>query len=170
MKLQIPGLRFCSSAVWAAVALASALSLVRHAEWVSPGGHWVIFISGGMFELGREGLPGGFSEYVHKRGGCGWLLGGHDFDLKLWQSPWYRHDATYTRLRIPAWTVLAVLALPTAWSWARVRRAQPGHCTRCGYDLTGNIRGRCPECGAAVHAGRTGVKTVGAGESAVNTR
>ncbi len=22
-----------------------------------------------------------------------------------------------------------------------------GHCQRCGYDLTGNISGRCPECG-----------------------
>ena len=24
------------------------------------------------------------------------------------------------------------------------------HCQRCGYDLTGNASGRCPECGAYV--------------------
>ena len=23
----------------------------------------------------------------------------------------------------------------------------PGHCRHCGYNLTGNVSGRCPECG-----------------------
>ncbi len=27
------------------------------------------------------------------------------------------------------------------------RCRKPGHCPRCGYNLTGNITGRCPECG-----------------------
>jgi len=27
---------------------------------------------------------------------------------------------------------------------------RPGHCRRCGYDLTGNVSGRCPECGTDV--------------------
>ena len=26
----------------------------------------------------------------------------------------------------------------------------PGHCQDCGYDLTGNVSGRCPECGKAI--------------------
>lgn len=30
------------------------------------------------------------------------------------------------------------------------RRRKPGCCTACGYDLTGNVSGRCPECGRAV--------------------
>lgn len=25
-----------------------------------------------------------------------------------------------------------------------------GHCRKCGYDLTGNVSGRCPECGKAI--------------------
>lgn len=29
----------------------------------------------------------------------------------------------------------------------RWRRAQKGRCIRCGYDLTGNVTGVCPECG-----------------------
>jgi hypothetical protein len=24
---------------------------------------------------------------------------------------------------------------------------RPGHCPHCGYDLTGNVSGVCPECG-----------------------
>lgn len=29
---------------------------------------------------------------------------------------------------------------------------RPGTCKRCGYDLTGNVSGRCPECGTPVGA------------------
>jgi hypothetical protein len=29
----------------------------------------------------------------------------------------------------------------------------PGHCVTCGYDLTGNTSGTCPECGTAVAKG-----------------
>jgi predicted amidophosphoribosyltransferase len=42
--------------------------------------------------------------------------------------------------------VVAVLAW-TAWRWRRDRRPPPGCCQRCGYNLTGNVTGRCPECG-----------------------
>lgn len=31
----------------------------------------------------------------------------------------------------------------------RRRRARRGCCPDCGYDLTGNVTGRCPECGRA---------------------
>lgn len=33
---------------------------------------------------------------------------------------------------------------------ARRRRARPGMCTSCGYNLTGNASGVCPECGTAI--------------------
>ncbi|MGD8451537.1 MAG: hypothetical protein PVJ57_06935 [Phycisphaerae bacterium] len=46
------------------------------------------------------------------------------------------------------------------WIWmcsrvfrkARLRRerAWQGHCVNCGYNLTGNTSGVCPECGTAV--------------------
>jgi predicted amidophosphoribosyltransferase len=29
----------------------------------------------------------------------------------------------------------------------RDRRPKPGHCQHCGYDLTCNTSGVCPECG-----------------------
>jgi hypothetical protein len=51
-------------------------------------------------------------------------------------------------LYVPLWLPLIVLAIPTAilW-WLDRRRRLPGHCRRCGYNLTGNVSGRCPECG-----------------------
>lgn len=36
-------------------------------------------------------------------------------------------------------------------NWARSRkRSQPGHCSNCDYDLTGNVSRVCPECGTHV--------------------
>jgi hypothetical protein len=29
-------------------------------------------------------------------------------------------------------------------------RGTPGHCARCGYCLTGNASGVCPECGTRI--------------------
>lgn len=29
----------------------------------------------------------------------------------------------------------------------KARRERTGFCARCGYDLTGNVSGVCPECG-----------------------
>ena len=33
------------------------------------------------------------------------------------------------------------------------RPVDPGVCSSCGYNLTGNVSGRCPECGTAVARG-----------------
>ncbi len=33
---------------------------------------------------------------------------------------------------------------------AERHRIPPGHCRKCGYNLTGNVSGRCPECGATI--------------------
>ena len=51
-------------------------------------------------------------------------------------------------LSLPFWLPLALLILPTAWLfWVdRRRKPRPGFCS-CGYDLRGNVSGKCPECG-----------------------
>jgi hypothetical protein len=59
-----------------------------------------------------------------------------------------------TRYQIPLWP-LALPALPALWVLSRdilrtcrtARRRRRGLCLHCGYDLTGNVSGRCPECG-----------------------
>jgi len=34
------------------------------------------------------------------------------------------------------------------------RKRRDGTCERCGYNLTGNISGRCPECGRRITPSR----------------
>ena len=41
--------------------------------------------------------------------------------------------------------ICALVGLLAHARWRRHRT--PGQCTRCGYDLTGNVTGICPECG-----------------------
>jgi len=48
---------------------------------------------------------------------------------------------------VPSLCYLAILAV---WLWYPSDRHSPGHCQTCGYDLTGNESGRCPECGTEV--------------------
>jgi hypothetical protein len=56
-----------------------------------------------------------------------------------------------TQVAIPAWAPAAASAvLPAAAGARRVRRRpSAGRCRSCGYDLTGNVSGVCPECGLA---------------------
>ncbi len=58
-------------------------------------------------------------------------------------------------LVVPWWLVCSCAALSTAlfvsWTWiVRWHRRRRGCCTRCGYCMTGNTSGVCPECGTAV--------------------
>jgi hypothetical protein len=59
------------------------------------------------------------------------------------------------RFTMPCWTLaLTASALPAWWTAQRLtyrtraRRLTRGLCGRCGYDLTGNASGVCPECGS----------------------
>ena len=51
---------------------------------------------------------------------------------------------------IPHWFTATCLAiLPAIWlfKWNKRRALSPNACPACGYDLTGNESGECPECG-----------------------
>lgn len=66
------------------------------------------------------------------------------------EAPWFDYNGPIGRgvvLLIPLVYPLLFLAV-LAW-FTRKPVVQEGHC-RCGYDLTGNVSGVCPECGAAV--------------------
>jgi len=48
---------------------------------------------------------------------------------------------------VPLWIPMVVLGIATFLVWRRYRRLPVGHCQGCGYDLTSNVSGVCPECG-----------------------
>lgn len=63
--------------------------------------------------------------------------------------PWtpYRR----TEVVLPLWMPFVLLAIATAYIFARDRRwIPPGHCKTCGYILTGNVSGICSECGTEI--------------------
>lgn len=52
---------------------------------------------------------------------------------------------------VPLWVPWVIVAIPTALLfWLDRRRIPSGYCKKCGYDLTGNVSGICPECGEMV--------------------
>jgi hypothetical protein len=71
------------------------------------------------------------------------------FEMNRAQSRWAGPDDP-GYVRVPLWALAAVTSvLPAARLVARRRRARRrGTCRSCGYDLTGNVSGVCPECGA----------------------
>ena len=64
-----------------------------------------------------------------------------------WKEQYDRHHEIAFSLLIP----LVLLALTTRALWrTKPWWWQEGQCSNCGYDLTGNVSGRCPECGESL--------------------
>ncbi len=53
---------------------------------------------------------------------------------------------SWMTLEVPAWVLLIAIGGPTVLVRACNRAFPVGHCQVCGYNLTGNISGVCPEC------------------------
>ena len=49
---------------------------------------------------------------------------------------------------LPLWPFILATALVSVVYWLPRRGYPVGHCASCGYDLRGNVSGRCSECGA----------------------
>jgi hypothetical protein len=69
----------------------------------------------------------------------------------IWNPEYQVGPAMTWTVVLPLWIPFLIVAFPTAYFWWRDRRRiPPGHCQNCGYDLTGNVSGICPECGERV--------------------
>ena len=96
-----------------------------------------------------------------------------EFALAFWQSKFpsqqgvtnpedYTHrDAARLSVGSPCWLLCLLAAAWPVMALVRgpLRRARATAatcCHRCGYDLTGNVSGRCPECGRALAASGAG--------------
>lgn len=73
------------------------------------------------------------------------------YDDPRWQKE------PYKMVRVPYWplgilliVLVTLLLRRNLLAWRLYRRARRGLCLRCGYNLTGNLSGICPECGTAV--------------------
>jgi hypothetical protein len=67
-------------------------------------------------------------------------------------SPTVVGQIDYSYVAFPHWLVASLLCLwPEFQQISRWRPARPtGFCAVCGYNLTGNASGACPECGTPV--------------------
>jgi hypothetical protein len=87
-----------------------------------------------------------------------------EFDA-MWRKKTYVGSDSYlvkyvdqTRITVPllllflAFSLYPIIVLAkSSQRWRRMSRHKRGLCVRCGYDLTGNVSGTCPECGAEIH-------------------
>lgn len=64
----------------------------------------------------------------------------------LWIARRYKTTSWFATI-VSLWLPFLIGAPVTIHLWRRDRRPRKGHCRECGYDLTGNESGVCPECG-----------------------
>jgi len=70
--------------------------------------------------------------------------------LLWWPHAWFITSPGFRQWCVPIWPAALLAGAFAAWLWSSNRRDRPGACAGCGYDLTGNVSGRCPECGGPV--------------------
>jgi len=76
----------------------------------------------------------------------------HVFLIRTWHDiPHIEADYYFV---LSDWVLVLMFGIPASFLWARYRsrgnRSRAGLCLSCGYDLTGNTSGTCPECGMPV--------------------
>jgi hypothetical protein len=120
-------------------------------EWVGRNNY--ALVSCGRVDWWRPRNPA-----APNRLGLAWWIpgdwpGGLEFGLI---APRFERTPDGFNLTIPIWLPMMLAAVPTTilWSYDR-RRIPPGHCPKCGYNLTLNVSGECPECGTPIHRDAT---------------
>lgn len=128
----------------------------------------VAWVASGQLDFGYAYWPGtpkeGYYQACFSRGLVE-LCHGHHRSLEP-RSSWFCYDEEecqwswtpiiekdveplHYSVTVALWVPFVLIAIPTAILWCPIRRRFPPHCCQqCGYDLTGNVSGICPECGA----------------------
>jgi hypothetical protein len=96
-----------------------------------------------------------------------WSVGHEDIGMHgpwSWQVVWclgielseesFPGPSTRRSVWLPYWLLTALMLILPAFQLRRrlreQRKVKQGRCSSCGYDLTGNRSGICPECGRAL--------------------
>lgn len=138
---------------WALTIVSALCTLVFvgsfHAFWVWGAGETCYEFFGGVFhyqrDISRELFP-----FWDLRLSRGWYVSPEI--LAIVYPP--RFEIDIADAYIPLWIPLIPLLTDTLFLWRRDRRPRAGHCS-CGYNLTGNVSGICPECGRPIAFPRT---------------
>ena len=75
---------------------------------------------------------------------------------RRWYDPFAEHKTLGKVVFFPLWApcllfaAYPMIALIRSPARRRQRRRGRGLCIECGYDLTGNMSGVCPECGTKI--------------------
>lgn len=121
------------------------MCVVLVAAWIAEL-FWTVGYCDGSWGIGfQQGLIGCWtSSTVRPRE---WVI------LEAWGSPqWWPQNLKISLgnyVYIPIWMFLLPALFATLWLWRLDRRPKAG-CVHCGYNLTGNVSGVCPECGTAI--------------------
>jgi len=79
-------------------------------------------------------------------------IGPQPFAPLAFAGPLWRVESSF--LRLPVWPLVIPLMVPpirdSIRERRRLRRKKRNECLECGYNLTGLIEPRCPECGTPV--------------------
>ena len=70
----------------------------------------------------------------------------------LWLDIRLRRDIVLASVMTGVLALTCRLAASLRARYDTRQRYRHGHCQKCGYDLTGNESGVCPECGMAIEA------------------
>jgi predicted RNA-binding Zn-ribbon protein involved in translation (DUF1610 family) len=159
------GASWCPGSCMAACALAGLVALAVSARaperWDRPGGVIQLGAGGVLVRWGQvPGVTTGWTRARDISGGILLLQASYDADLDFIWWPHHTTIGSTHTVQVPLWPLLVLTSTAAIWLSHRSRmRTRPGHCPRCGYNLSGlpaptdpSAAPRCPECG---HIGST---------------
>ena len=116
-----------------------------HGIWFNRTGTITVLIANGRISLFHSSIA------TNIKSESGWMIFGAPLVRYAWS---FSHTVAPGRMRniiVPLWAPFLLMSAVTAVLFYLDHcRIPPGHCRHCGYDLTGNVSGRCSECGTVV--------------------